>query len=199
MWAGSNWSFTVNETEVVRQVLSRKTEADELDLERTKCQCLENQVSELKNRVHVQEIIKGSDWHKSYVKKPIEECARQQQLTWKKMVREIKGCVHAEGYDPCSIELKSQSGLSEVFDLTGNKVSGTHTTFTSNYEKAWSLYVKDKFAVYFEAYHELSMLFNLPSSSQVRTLATSLNSQFKIKNCPNNITRVQQSIKLNIT
>ena len=45
MWAGSNWSFTVNETEVVRQVLSRKREADELDLERTKCQRLEKLVS----------------------------------------------------------------------------------------------------------------------------------------------------------
>ena len=96
------------------------------------------------------------------------------------MVREIKGCVHAEGYDPCSIEVRSQSDLSEVFDLTGNKLSGTHTTFISYYEKVQSsLYVKDKFAVPFGAYHESSMLSNLPSSSQVRTLKTSLNSQFK--------------------
>ena len=36
----------------------------------------------------------------------------------------------------------------------------------------------------FEAYHELSILSDLPSSSQVRTLAASLNSQFKIKNLP---------------
>ena len=36
----------------------------------------------------------------------------------------------------------------------------------------------------FEAYHELSILSDLPSSSQVRTLAASLNSQFKIKKLP---------------
>jgi len=183
-WATSDWSFTVSENEVIRQVLSRKRETEELDSEMTKCRCLEKQVDELKNRVQIQEkIIRGKNQRKEYFKKPIEECTRQQQLTRKKkMVEDVKDCLRAEGYDPLSIEVTSKAGHCEVFDLTSTRpLLGTHTTSASNFEKLQSsLYVKDKFGVSFEAYHELSMLSDLPSSSQVRKLTTSLNSQFKI-------------------
>ena len=113
------------------------------------------------------------------------------------MVEDVKDCLRAEGYHPLSIEVTSKAGYCEVFDLTSTRpLSGTHTTSASNFEKLRSsLYVKDKFGVSFEAFHELSMLSDLPSSSQVRKLTTSLNSQFNIKNTPNNITGVQQSIK----
>ena len=145
--------------------------------------------------MQVQEnIIRGKGQRKEYLKKPLEECTRQQQLTRKKkMVEDVKDCLSAEGYHPLSIEVTSKAGHCEVFNLTSTRpLSGTHT----NFEKLRSsLYVKDKFGVSFEAFHELSMLSDLPSSSQVRKLTTSLNSQFNIKNTPNNITGVQQSIK----
>ena len=198
-WARSDWSFSVGESEVIRQVLSRKYDTDELDAEITKRRCLEKRVEELQNRVQIQEkIIRGKDQHKEYLKKPLEECTRQQQLTRKKkMVEDIKDCLRAEGYEPLSIEATSKAGHCEVFDLqSARPLSGTQTTSATNFEKLRSsLYVKDKFGVSFEAFHELSMLSDLPSSSQVRKLTTSLNSQFKIKNTPNNITGVQQSIK----
>ena len=67
---------------------------------------------------------------------------------------------------------------------------------TSNCKLHTSLYVKDKFPVSNQAYHELSMISDLPNFSQVRTLLTkSLNSQFHIFNCPNNIVGVQQSLR----
>ena len=36
-WATSDWSFTIGDNEVIRQVLRRKCETDELDSETTKC------------------------------------------------------------------------------------------------------------------------------------------------------------------
>ena len=43
-----------------------------------------------------------------------------------------------------------------------------------------SVYVKDKFSVSNKAFHELSMLSNLPSSSKVKNLTRTLNSQLDI-------------------
>ena len=56
-----------------------------------------------------------------------------------------------------------------------------------------SLFVKDKFSVSHEAYHELSAISNLPTLSEVRRLTQSLNESFEISNCPNNIIDVQTS------
>ena len=43
------------------------------------------------------------------------------------------------------------------------------------------------------------MMSDLPSSSQIKKLTVSLNSQCDIQNCPNGIIGVQQSIKARIT
>jgi len=39
--------------------------------------------------------------------------------------------------------------------------------------------------VSYEAFHELSMLSNLPSSSKLKCLTCTLNSQFEIRSAPN--------------
>lgn len=60
------------------------------------------------------------------------------------------------------------------------------------------LYVKDKFSVSNKAFHELSMLSNLPSSSKVKNLTRTLNSQLDIRSAPNGIVGVQQSLRARI-
>ena len=60
------------------------------------------------------------------------------------------------------------------------------------------MYIKDKFSISNEAYHELSVTSDLPSSSQIKKLTISLNSQWDIHNCPNEIVGVQQSIRARI-
>ena len=57
------------------------------------------------------------------------------------------------------------------------------------------LYVEDKFYVSNEAFHELSMLSNLPSSSKLKSLTRTLNAQFEIHSAPNGIGGVQQSLR----
>ena len=81
-------------------------------------------------------------------------------------------------------------------------------TFTSKDEQAKTfevsiqihstLHVKDKFLILNEANHELSMTSNFPSSSQIKKLTVSMNSQCDIQNCPNRTICVQQSIKARI-
>ena len=60
-----------------------------------------------------------------------------------------------------------------------------------------TLYVKDKFSISDQAFHELSLLASdLPKSYQVKKLAQTLNSEFEIKPAPNKILGVQQSLRV---
>jgi len=69
----------------------------------------------------------------------------------------------------------------------------------NNYKSQRSaLHFKDKFTTSNDAYHELSMVSNLPSSHQIKKLTKTLNSKFNIRSCPNGIIGVQQSLKSRI-
>ena len=57
------------------------------------------------------------------------------------------------------------------------------------------LYIKDKFSVSNEAFHELSMISNLPNSSQIKSLTRILNEDFNIHSTPNGVVGVQQSLR----
>jgi len=61
------------------------------------------------------------------------------------------------------------------------------------------LYVKDRYSISDHSYHELSMLSDLPSSSQIKKLKSSLNSKYAIKTLPGNTIGVQQSLKDRMT
>ena len=70
---------------------------------------------------------------------------------------------------------------------------------TSEKENVHSvLYVKDKFSVSNEAFHELSMLSNLPNSSEVKNLTHTFNSQFDMHSVPNGFVGVQQSLRARV-
>ena len=51
-----------------------------------------------------------------------------------------------------------------------------------------------KFSVSNEAFHELSMVSNLPNSSQINSLTCTLNEDFSICSTPNGVVGVQQSL-----
>ena len=58
-----------------------------------------------------------------------------------------------------------------------------------------ALYIKDKYCISNEAFHELTMVTNLPTSSTVKKLTSTLNSNYDIKNAPNGIVGVLQSLR----
>lgn len=101
-----------------------------------------------------------------------------------------------EGLKPCSVEVENvDTGSHELLNVACGTYSGMNEPTTSEKENMCSvLYVKDKFSVSNEAFHELSMLSNLPSSSEVKNLTRTLNSQFDIRSTPNGIVGVQQSL-----
>lgn len=86
-----------------------------------------------------------------------------------------------------------------ALDLAKGTFSYKSSKADTTDEKSYSaLYIMDKFTISNAAYHELSMVSDLPSSSQIKKLTGVLNSQYGIKRCPNNIIGVQQGIKARI-
>ena len=57
------------------------------------------------------------------------------------------------------------------------------------------VYIKDKFSVSNEAFLELSMVSNLPNSSQINSLTCTLNEDFSIHSAPNGMVGVQQRLR----
>ena len=114
--------------------------------------------------------------------------------------KKFLSCCENEGFQPCLLELKDKNTGNQVTldvnkgTLTCKDIKDTKYS-TANSRTHSTLYVKDKFSVSNEAYHELSILSDLPSSNQIKKLTASLNSLCGVQNCPNEITSVQQSIR----
>ena len=89
------------------------------------------------------------------------------------------------------------TGDHEVLDLsTGSFNKSKVSPVPSNKETVHSaLYIKDRFTISNEAYHELSMVSDLPRSHRIQALAHGMNSEFIIRSTPNGIVGVQQSLK----
>ena len=63
-----------------------------------------------------------------------------------------------------------------------------------------SLYVKDKYSISDQAFHELSaVVSDMPRSYQVKRVTQEMNSGFKITQTPNGVLGVQQSLRAHIT
>lgn len=197
----SVWNFVVDGAELCQQLLRQKRKAEiqlnEEVLKRKKC---EEEVRKLQ-KTQPQESSK-----KSHTRKPLSEVSRQQQYNRKKemasTVKKSLTCCENEGFQPCLLELQDKN--------TGDQVilNVSKGTFTCKDDQAKTtdasarihstLHVKDKFSISNKAYHELSMMSDLPSSSQIKKLTVSLNSQCDIRSCPNGIIGVQQSIRARI-
>ena len=96
-------------------------------------------------------------------------------------IKKSLNCCEYEGFQPCLLELKDKN-TGDQLTLDVNKgtfaykdIKETKYSTTSSQTHS-TLYVKDKFSVSNEAYHELSIISDLPSSNQIKKLTASLNS-----------------------
>ena len=127
--------------------------------------------------------------------------SRQQQLNKKKkLASEIQTALQfceEQRFKPCNIEIENiDTNKREILNLDSSTYRLKQIENDNNDKDrlcAVTL-VKDKFTISDVAYHELSMVSDLPNFNQVRTVTHSLNKEFDIKAAPNGITGVQQSL-----
>ena len=94
----------------------------------------------------------------------------------------------------------TDTGVHEILNLTTCSFNERKRSPSKNTDTVRSaLYIKDRFSISNEAYHELSMVSDLPQSCRVQTLVHDMNSGFAISITPNGIIGVQQSLKDCIT
>ena len=195
----SEWKFVIDGVKLLHQKKKIEAQLNEEVVKRRKC---EEEVLKLQKTILHQE-----SSQKKSSRKPLSEVSRQQQYNRKKkMASSIKkslNCCEYEGFQPCLLELKDKN-TGDQLTLDVNKGTFAYkdikeTKYSTTSSRTHStLYVKDKFSVSNEAYHELSIISDLPSSNQIKKLTASLNSYCAIQNCPNEITGVQQSIRARI-
>jgi hypothetical protein len=104
-----------------------------------------------------------------------------------------------EGFKPCSVEVENvDTGQQEVINIASGAYSQMDVSTSISKDDTRSvLYIKDKFSISNEAFHELSMVSNLPNSSKIKTLTHTLNSEFEIRSAPNGV-GAQQSVRARI-
>ena len=202
----STWKLTINGTEVSSQLL-RKRKSDELKLkdETSKRQKLEKENKGLKKSVKAQAkkiagLQSGTSTVYRQASKSWSEYSRQQKYNIKKkLARNVCSTLSfcdENNFKPYEVVLKNaDEGTLETLNLsTGefipkvdyNKISSkVHT----------ALYLKDKFSISHNGYHELSMISDLPNFSQVKQCITDLNARFDIQDASEGIVGVQQRIK----
>jgi len=126
------------------------------------------------------------------------EYSRQQKHNRKrKMADDIIGTLslcEMNGFKPKSIELEdTDSGKYEMLDIVNGSFSKKENLTSDKVHSV--LYVKDKFSISNQAFHELSMVTpGLPRSSEVRKLVQTMNSEFEIYPSSNKIVGVQQCL-----
>ena len=100
-----------------------------------------------------------------------------------------------ERFKVCSVEVENvDTGNREVLCIANGTFSKAKEKTTSTEDKVCSsLYVKDRFSVLNEAFHELSMVSDLPTSFQVKKMTKALNSKFEIRSI--GTIGVQQSLR----
>ena len=216
----SVWNLVINESEVNQQLLKRKRNAEtKLEEESIKRRKLEAEVGKLQKSSKQQSKViarlrTGLSENSRKSSKPWSEYSRQQQYNRKRSVAtSIQGALSfckEEGFKPLLVEIENiDTGNREIVDASsgtfhrkesspGSKESspGSKESSPGSKDKLHSaLYIKDKFCVSNEAFHELSMLSDLPNSFQVKRLKSAMNSAFDIRSTPNQTVGVQQSLR----
>ena len=208
--SNSTWNFEVNEIEVNRQLLHRKRNIEaQLDEECTKRRKLQSEVGMLQRTTKQQAktILRIKTGHSDNCRgsssKTWTEYSRQQRHNKRKtLAKGIQGALsfcEDENFRPCALEVENMdTGNREILNIdTGTYSKKEQESSSANPHSA--LYVKDKYCISNEAFHELSMLSNLPNSSQVKKLAHTLNSHYDVCSSPNGVVGVQQSLRKRIT
>ena len=177
----ANWMFTVSAREINHQVLCSKRSIEELKEETSKRIHLEQKVKSLQTTVNHQTALMTRNGLelveiRPKIRKPLVECSRQQKYNRKQqMLEQVRDSVsfcRAEGYDVCSVDVKSMdTGELETFNIRDqNKVLEVKEELPSTEMLCGALLVKDKYSVSHEAYHELSTVSDLPNLYQVKNL-----------------------------
>ena len=207
---GSVWSFEVSDVEVNRQLLKRKRCVEtQLKEETDKRRRLESEVKTLQSTAKKQakRISRLTTGRKLTSRGPSSKSwcqySRQQQYNKRKsLVNSIQGVLTVckeEGFKACSVEVENiDTGKHEIVDMasgTFSSIDAAHAHSAKSDSVHSVLYIKDKFSVSNEAFHELSMVSNLPSSSQIKSLTHKLNDAFNIRSTPNGVVGVQQSLR----
>ena len=223
-WKDSSWEFKVSKSELTNLLDSRKRKLEaQLHEEACKRMKLEDTIQQQRSdqRKLEDDVVALKEANRNYEKvmmrtrrsqshiKPWEECTRQQQHNRKKVLaHEIEGALQitckSRGFEAHSVELENiNTGSIEILDVSAGAFSDKENLLdnSDSDDKIYStLYVKDKFSISDQAFHELSLLASdLPKSYQVKKLAQILNSEFEIKPAPNKILGVQQSLRVRLT
>lgn len=205
----SVWNFEVSEVEVNRQLLKRKRCVEaQIEEEVEKRRKLESEVKTLQCTTKKQSkmIARLSTGHKTNSRGPSSKSwcqyTRQQQYNKRKsLASSVQGALtfcEEEGFKPCSVEIENvDTGKHEVIDMASGVCSPVAAPVCSAESDSVHsvLYIKDKFSVSNEAFHELSMVSNLPNSSKINSLTRKLNDDFSISCTPNGVVGVQQSLR----
>ena len=205
----ANWMFTINEMEVNNQSLLRKRKVEaHLHEESHKCKKLESEVKMLhqKTEKQIARLKSGQSERTRKSSKSWTQYSRQQQHNRKKqLASDIQGALSfckEDGFKPYSIEVENtETGKHEVIDYSTGTCYSKENILPSNMDKVHSaLYVKDKYALSDNAFHELTMISSdLPKSNQVKKLAHEMSNKFHIHNAPDGVVDIQQSLKARIT
>ena len=203
-WKNETWEFSITDMEEKRQFLARKRKVEiKLDKEIVKRQKLEREVAVLTTtNKHQADIIRAKKPYSST--KKWNDCSRQQQYNRKRQLGDtIKTALsfcEPKGFEPKLVEIQNTDTKEiEVFDISKGTFSTTANSKVVKDKACSALFVKDKYSISDQAFHELSMITpGLPSSSTVKKLAISMNSKFNISPCPNGIIGVQQSLRVRI-
>ena len=160
--------------------------------ESQKCKKLESEVKVLHQKTEKQSRIiarlkSGQSESTRKSSKSWTQYSRQQQYNRKKqLASNIQGALSfckEDGFKPCSIEVENtETGKHEVIDYSIDICYSKENILPSNMDKVHSaLYVKDKYALSDNAFHELTMISSdLPKSNQVKKLAHEMSNQFHI-------------------
>ncbi len=211
-WPSTSWKFEVSEVKVNHQLINRKRKLEsQLEEENSKRRRLERELKNLKKSTKEQATVIARlktgrlEKSKGSSLRPWNECSRQQQYNREKNIANgVKAALSFcsdKGFEPCSIEiLNVDTGNHEMLQIKNAMFSHNKDNSVKSVggELHSSLYIKDKFCISDEAFHETCMLPSLPKSGQVKRLAHKMNSKYEILNTPNGTIGVQQSLKSRI-
>ena len=211
----SVWSFTVNSKEVCRQMAKRKLQVEQqLDHEVAKRMRFEEGIMTLKTEVKALHKAQKESARalgrlrmglavdtRGSSSKPWQSYSRQHKsIKKKRLASEIKAALLScsEPFQPVSVEVVNKdTGDKQFLDIASGTFSASSSSSMDLDDKIkFALYVKDKFCLSDESYHELTLITNdLPRMYKIKKLSMELNSKQTISPAPGNILGVQQSIR----
>lgn len=218
---GLHLVFTIDPTEALRQLVTRKRQVEvQLENEVNKRHKIENDVKSLKLEARsLQKVTRKqadtifrlkmgrSEKGRGSSSKSWSEYSRQHRYAKKKTlglrIQAALSFCEGDCYEPISVELENvETHSREILDVqNGTFLEVRKDCSTSEEDKIhFALYVKDKFSLSDEAYHELSLLTkDIPRLYKIKQLTKDFNSSFDVVPAPEGVIGIQQSLRSRLT